>query len=255
MTQYTTEMCDELKRCSVDPLYFIDNYIKVRNGRGEVIPLTLYPAQANCLEDIHNYNRIAIASQRQLGMTLLFCAYMLWYVTFHNDRTVGLLLPKLTMLQEYIQHIHSMHDALPVWMRSRIVERTKRDMRFDNGSRIVTSIADGNSFKGRSINLLVWDLMGYGHAAREEECFLSLHPHLSFHSKTILCGHGRPSEIPNFFKKIFVAALNGGSFHPIQMRWWDNPNLDRKWKEHTISIIGKDQFKWEYESVILPTRY
>ncbi len=255
MADYTQEIIEECHACERNPLYFIDKYVKIQSSRGQ-IPLTLYPAQANCVESFGREPRVVIATQRQLGMTSVFTAYLLWYLIFNKDKTAGLVLPRLQMVHEYIRIFYEMYELLPDWMRPGIEERTKSSIRLSNNARLITSTAGSNTFKGRTINLLVWDLVGFGRYT-DEECFLNeIYPCMSIPAgQIIMCGSGRPDDTPNFLTQVYLSGLVGGTFYPIQLRWWDNPSLTRKWKAKQIEVIGEEQFKWEYESIILPSRH
>lgn len=62
---YTQDQLLELYRCSQDPIYFIENYIKVRHPKYGQIPLKLYDYQKEMLKLYHKRRFVVALSARQ----------------------------------------------------------------------------------------------------------------------------------------------------------------------------------------------
>lgn len=65
--EYTQEELDHLVHSTSDPIYFIENFIKVQHPTKGSIPLQLYPFQKDMIKAYHE-NRFSISlTSRQMG--------------------------------------------------------------------------------------------------------------------------------------------------------------------------------------------
>lgn len=65
--EYTEEQILELLKCKKDPLYFIENYMKIVTLDEGVVPFKMYDFQKEMIETFHN-NRFSICKlSRQVG--------------------------------------------------------------------------------------------------------------------------------------------------------------------------------------------
>lgn len=67
ITTYTEDQIKELAKCSVDPTYFIENYIKVQHPARGAINFKPYDYQKKISTTIHNYKDVIIMCGRQMG--------------------------------------------------------------------------------------------------------------------------------------------------------------------------------------------
>ncbi len=71
-TSYTLEETDHLAKSSENPIYFIENFIKVQHPTKGSMPLILYPFQKRMVKAFHKYNKVVALTGRQLGKSLQF---------------------------------------------------------------------------------------------------------------------------------------------------------------------------------------
>ena len=72
--EWTEETISEYQRCMEDPLYFVENYIKIVSLDEGVVPFKLFPFQKDIVGTIHN-NRFTICKlPRQSGKTTTLVA-------------------------------------------------------------------------------------------------------------------------------------------------------------------------------------
>lgn len=69
-SEYTPENILELKKCAQDPVYFIENYVKVQHPTRGTVPMVLYEYQKDMLNAIHTKKDVIILASRQLGKCL-----------------------------------------------------------------------------------------------------------------------------------------------------------------------------------------
>lgn len=68
--EYTQETVHELLKCSQNPTYFIENYVKVQHPVRGMIPFALYPYQKRLVKNYHNNRLNIVLSARQTGKCL-----------------------------------------------------------------------------------------------------------------------------------------------------------------------------------------
>lgn len=81
--EYTQEQIKELYKCSKDPKYFLENYVKILHPDKGWVDFNLFPHQDRMLDAINN-NRFVIAkTPRQYGK----CLYKNSNITIRNKTT------------------------------------------------------------------------------------------------------------------------------------------------------------------------
>jgi hypothetical protein len=81
--EWTEETISEYQRCMEDPLYFVENYIKIVSLDEGVVPFKLFPFQKDIVGTIHN-NRFTICKlPRQSGK----CFHINTIVKVRNKET------------------------------------------------------------------------------------------------------------------------------------------------------------------------
>lgn len=70
-SEFTPEMIMDLKKCKDDPIYFIENFVKVQHPVKGVVPMALYEYQKEMLLTIHENRDSSILASRQLGKCFL----------------------------------------------------------------------------------------------------------------------------------------------------------------------------------------
>ena len=82
-TNFTPEEVQEYIKCSEDPVYFIQTYIKIVSLDKGLIPFDMYDFQVDMTRKFHD-NRFNIAKlPRQSGKSTIVTSYLLWYVLFN----------------------------------------------------------------------------------------------------------------------------------------------------------------------------
>ena len=65
--EYTQEMIMELQKCSVDPIYFMEKYVKVQHPVKGSVPFVLYDYQKEMVMGIHENRSTVLLCSRQMG--------------------------------------------------------------------------------------------------------------------------------------------------------------------------------------------
>ena len=78
--EWTEEQIDEYTQCMKDPLYFIENYIRIVSLDEGLVPFKMYDFQKEMVGTFHK-NRFTICKlPRQSGKSTTIIAYLLHYV-------------------------------------------------------------------------------------------------------------------------------------------------------------------------------
>ena len=94
------EAIKEVIKCGKSPTYFINNYAKIPHPIKGLIPFKTYYYQAELLETFNDHRFTVILKARQLGISTITAAYIVWLLTFHRDKNV------LVMATKFLSLIH-----------------------------------------------------------------------------------------------------------------------------------------------------
>jgi hypothetical protein len=64
---YNQQELEEYVKCSNDPIYFIENYVKVIHVDRGLVPFEMYDFQKEMIKAMHENSRTIILSSRQMG--------------------------------------------------------------------------------------------------------------------------------------------------------------------------------------------
>ncbi len=250
---FTQEQVDEYVKCSVDPVYFMKNYIKIVSLDMGVIPFDLWDFQEELVNLIHN-NRFVIAKYpRQTGKSTTVIGYILWYTLFNANMSVAVLANKLSTARELLSRLQFAYERLPRWLQQGIKAWNKTNIELENGSKIIAAATSGPAIRGGSYNLIFLD--EFAHVPKEiaEEFFSSVYPTISSGRTTKVLIVSTPRGM-NMYYKLWTEAVEGrNSYKPIEVYWDQVPGRDATWRKQEIANMGGEsgggleKFRIEYE--------
>lgn len=148
---------EEIKRCSVDLKYFMDNYIKIRTKKGYNFP-ELRAYQQRFIDVLNSeYESIVAMLGRQAGKSVTVAIYMCWHFNFNHDLNIGICANKGSLAREFLNNVKEMFYSMPMWMRQGVTAWTKGSIESELKMRILTDVPGENAFRGFSISLLCMD--------------------------------------------------------------------------------------------------
>lgn len=250
--EYTPEQIQELKRCAEDPVYFIENYVKIQHPTKGAVAFDLHPYQRKVIKAYLDERFVVVLSARQTGKTTISAAYLLWYSIFHFDKTILVASNKNNNAMEMILRIQYAYEYLPQWLKPGIKEDgwNKHSTRFDNGSRIESTATSEDAGRGMSISLLYLDEFAFVNANIQNEFWTAMSPTLSTGGSCIMTS--TPNGDSDIFAQIWRGAKLGvNGFLPIHIAWNEPPGRDEKFKQEEIGRIGEQRWMQEYECQFL----
>ena len=255
--QFTEEQVKEYMKCSKDPVYFIEKYIKVVSLDEGLVPFKLYDFQEDMVETVHN-NRFVIAKlPRQSGKSTTMVAYLLHYILFNQNMNVAILANKQSVAKDILSRLQLTYEYLPLWLQQGIVEWNKGSIKLENDSRIIASSTSSSAIRGGSYNILLLDEFAHVPTTIAEEFFNSVYPTISAGQNTKVIMISTPNGLNMFYYYWKGATKKPGEdgkndYIPIEVQWDQVPQYpggplrDEKWKEDTIANTSASQFQQEF---------
>lgn len=244
---WTEEMVLEVIKCSQDPVYFTEKYMKIVNIDKGLINFKLYDYQKEMLRSFADNRFNIITTARQAGKSTTTCAFILWYIIFNPDKTVALLANKGDTAREILGKIQLAYQHLPKWLQQGVKEWNKGSFELENNSRVIASATSSDNIRGYTINLLFIDEAAF--IENWDEFFTSVYPTISSGTESKIILVSTPNGL-NHFYSIWVNAIEKrNQYSAIKVKWQDVPGRDEKWKQDTLSSMNFDleKFAQEYE--------
>lgn len=244
---FTEEQIKEFVKCSEDPLYFIENYVKIVTLDDGLVQFKPWDFQQDMLKKIHANRFIVCKFPRQTGKSTTVISYLLHYALFNPDVRVAILANKQQTAYELLHRLKIAYEHLPNWLQQGVEEWNKGSIDLENGSKIIASATSSSAVRGGSFNMIFLDEFAYIPSNVAEEFFSSVYPTISSGKSTKVLIVSTPKGL-NMFYKIWVDAEEGrNQYVPIEVHWDQVPGRDQKWKEQTIANTSEDQFRVEFE--------
>lgn len=129
-----------------------------QNEGAATLPFDLWPEQARVLADMQAHPLLVILKARQLGISWLACAYVLWLCTQHAGKTVLLFSQGQLEANELIDRIRFMHGAYrgehPLVA---LATDNTAELEWANGSNVKSLPATRRAGRSFSASLVIFD--------------------------------------------------------------------------------------------------
>jgi hypothetical protein len=248
---WTPELVNEYVKCSQDPVYFTETYMKIINVDRGLINFKLYDYQKVMLKNFADNRFNIVTTARQAGKSTTTCAFILWYIIFNPEKTVALLANKGDTAREILGRIQLAYQHLPKWLQQGVVEWNKGSFVLENNSRVIAAATSSDAIRGYSINLLFIDEAAF--IDTWDEFFTSVYPTISSGSESKIILVSTPNGLNHFYAIWQNAVEKKNSYQSMYVRWQDVPGRDEKWKVDTLASMNFDleKFAQEYECEFL----
>jgi len=248
---WTKEELQEYQRCMEDPLYFIQNYVRIVSLDEGLVPFKMYDFQKEMVGTFHK-NRFTICKlPRQSGKSTTIISYLLHYVLFNDSVNVAILANKAATARDLLGRLQLAYEHLPKWLQQGVMAWNKGSLELENGSKILASSTSASAVRGGSYNIIFLDEFAYVPANVAEQFFSSVYPTISSGKSTKVMIVSTPHGM-NMFYKLWVDAEEGrNTYVPIEVHWSEVPGRDEAWKAETIKNTSEAQFNTEFECEFL----
>lgn len=252
----------EFLRCKRSFDYFCQKYIKIElpGGDQDLIP---YEPQSRLIETINREKFVLVLKSRQIGVSTIIQAYIVWLVVFFENAVVGIISKDAKEATDFARAIRAMIDKLPVWLSPKYDKYTEQSFILKNGSKVFASPVNPNApektLRGKAITFLVIDEAAF--VKFLSEAWTSMVPALStnqMHAKkngvpygtVVLSTPNKTIGIGKWFYERYVNAVSGEDiFKEFVIHWTDVSELanDPDWYQKQCKLFDNDPRKIEQE--------
>ena len=243
--EWTPELVKEYVKCQEDPIYFTENYMKIITLNDGLQNFKLYDYQKNMVNSFKDNRFNIVTTARQAGKSTTTCAFILWYIIFHPEKTVALLANKGETAREILGRVQLAYQHLPLWLQQGIKEWNKGSMMLENDSRVIAAATSASAIRGYTINLLFIDEAA--HIDNWDEFFTSVFPTVTSGEKSKVILVSTPFGLNHFYKTWIGAKEGKNGYSPIQVNWQSVPGRDEKWRQETLAGMNFDMEKFDQE--------
>lgn len=239
----------EFIKCSQDPIYFIENHVKIVNVDKGIVKFSMWDFQKTIV-DTFNKNRFVICKlARQTGKsTVVVCGYFLWYVLFHPDVSVGILANKEETAIQLMDRWKQSFELLPDFLKQGIVKWDQKVVKLANNARVRAAATSASAIRGDTFNILFLDEFAFVPENIALDFITSVFPTISSGQTTKLFIVSTPQGYNLFYKIWDDAVKKRNSYVPIEFNWRAVPGRDDSWAEKMRKNMGSEQkFQQEFE--------
>ena len=249
--EFTKEQIQEYQKCMDDPVYFIQEYMKIVSLDEGLVPFKMYDFQKTMVNTFHD-NRFTICKlPRQSGKSTTIIAYLLHFVLFNPNVNVAILANKSSTARDILGRLQLGYEHLPKWLQQGVISWNKGSLDLENGSSILAASTSASAIRGGSYNIIFLDEFAYVPSTLAEEFFSSVYPTISSGKTTKVMIVSTPHGMNMFYKLWTDAQSKKNDYVPIEVHWSEVPGRDEVWKEETIRNTSQSQFNSEFECEFL----
>lgn len=221
----------EYSLCANDPIYFINNHV-----------IKLKPFQEELIEQIHQHPSNLINSARQMGVTTVLSAYILWLTLFTEGYTSAIVDVKLTNSIGTLERLKHMHEKLPEELRRQELLNNKREWKLNNNSGVfITSTTTG--FCSKRVNLTTIDNAAF--INNLDEVIAVVKQASSVGGKIVIAS---TLYKPGWFTdRCIEAEKEESDYNYIKLPYYLDTKKKRLDRMHAERILGEDMAKVEFD--------
>ncbi len=235
----------EILKSGRDPSYFINNYVRISHPIEGLIQFNTYPFQDEMLERFNDHRFNIILKARQLGLSTITAAYVVWFMLFHREKNILVMATKFQTATNLVKKVKSIVKGLPDWIRvADIVIDNRASFELSNGSQIKATSTSGDAGRSEALSLLVIDEAA--HVEGLGDLWTGLYPTLQTGGRCIALS--TPNGVGNWFHQTYVDADEGqNDFCPSLLMWDVHPDRDQEWFEKETRNMSRRQVAQELE--------
>jgi hypothetical protein len=238
------EIKREVLKCGKDPVYFINTYAKIVHPKQGLVPFNTYPFQTQLLKDfmVHRFN--VILKARQLGISTITAAYVVWLMMFYKQKNILVIATQFKTATNLVKKVKSIIHNLPDFLKiAKITIDNRASFELSNGSQIKATSTSADAGRSEALSLLVVDEAA--HIENMDELWAGLYPTVSTGGEVIALS--TPKGVGNWFHKICVSAEEGSSdFYITKLPWQVHPEHGEEWFENETKNMSKREIAQEY---------
>lgn len=224
--------------------------VQIQHPTRGTIPFKTYPFQRLLADRFEAQQFVVVNHARQLGISTITAAYVLWYATYHPGKTVHIHCVRYMHALEIMDRLRFMYES-QTDLKQGVMEYNKGTIVFANGSKIVAQTVSSRTTRDISADLIVLDQAALVSHSQANDYWITIQPILNRGTRMIMTS--TPKEDTGLFHQVYTGApLNG--FEPIELTWRVHPDRDDTWADAYRKSLGDDTFKQEFECKFSPAK-
>lgn len=219
--------------CADDAAHFVNAHVVIDEPQidiGSTIAFKLWPEQARALAEMAVHRLVIILKSRQIGMTWLVLAYILWLCLFRPGRVALLFSKKERDAHELVRRIRVMYYRLPGWLQARVplLKPNTGELEWANGSRVESHAATKGAGRTYTASIAFCDEFAF--LEWGDEVYTALKPTVDGGGQLILnsTANGESGLFAEIWRKA-VAHVN--NFWAIFLAWQADPRRTPEWRK------------------------
>ena len=236
----------EYLKCKTDPIYFIENYIKIFNQRMGVVPFKMFEKQKEFIRLWLEKHKMLVLKSRQTGMSTTLQALSLWLQLFYSRYYIGILSIEQEKANQFLQDIKEMYEISELskipWL-PKLERPLKKSLHFSNGS-IIRQGNTNNPFRSFRLSTVIVDEQQF--VPNLEEQLKQLAPTLAtIQNSGIPWGiilNSTPNGVDNDYYRYYEQQVNSDNppYTLFKFHWRDIPYYDEEWYKQQCEILNND---------------
>ena len=182
--EFTKENIIEFQKCEEDPIYFMENYMKIVSLDEGLVPFKMYDFQKHIVRTIHDHRFTICKLPRQSGKATTTVSYLLHYALFNPNSNIAILANKSSTARDILGRVQLAYENLPKWLQQGVINWNKGNIELENKSQIVAAATSSSAIRGGSYNIIFLDEFAFVPPYIAEMFFSSVYPTISSGQKT-----------------------------------------------------------------------
>jgi len=248
------EQLSEFVKCSNDPIYAIENYLKTFDKTQEgFVQFKLFPKQKELINALQNYKHNLAKKYRQAGVSTTAAAFASTQISFaseDNPEKILILANKQDLAQEILKKVKDFVEQYPDWMGIELTTNSKKNIILNNGSECRALATSIDALRGYTPTVLIMDEAAF--IENGVEVFIAALGALGTGGKILLCSTPNGLD-PLYYQTYDLSRLGKNDFNIIEMHWYQDPryNKNLKWIKDGEEVIEID-FTYEgFQKMVL----
>lgn len=238
----------EAVRCFSEPAYFIDTYCQiVDNVEAGWIPFRLWGFQRGFVSKLETKQLLVVLKARQLGLTWLCLAYVLWLCIFRPQQNILLFSRRDQEAKHLLERLRGMWGQLPGLFHGdiEVVVSNSHSWSLSNGSVVrAFPTTAGDSYTATFVLVDEADLV-----PDLRRLMSSVKPTIDAGGQMVLLSRVDKRSPRSVFKEIYRSAGGRGGWYSVFLPWHVHPRRDDAWYfeqcRHFLSSTGSLDDMWE----------
>lgn len=250
----TPEQADRWIELALDPFKFMVEECWVIGPFGKQL-FEPRDYQIDLLDVVIDNNLCAVNSPRQSGKTQLMALYLLHQAIFNPDFNIGVTSYRLSGCKDIMNRIKYSYEELAWWLKPPVILYNQSEVKFVNGSSIISQVTSDQTFRGRSLHLTLIDEYAHCSIQTQNDFFDSFLPSITAGgekstAKAIFISTPR-SASGKYAELCFGAQAgeNGFVYHKVDHA--KIPYRTDEWRQDKIRQMGMAKYRQEYEGAFL----